>query len=133
MEYKIFKKIRILIKLFVFATVTIAVVYDNMILALAGVLIGLLFFFLVKGKTKAVLVDERIKSIGRYATYLTHWVLTCIIAFLSLVFIISGRQTGESQIETLGIVLSYVTLLSLAIYSISYRYYLKRYSDENGE
>jgi len=133
MEYKIFKKVRILIKLFVFATVTIAVVYDNLILALAGVLIGLLFFFLVKRKTKAVLVDERIKSIGGYAACLTHTVLTCIIAFLSLVFIISGRQTGESQIETLGIVLSYVTLLSLAIYSISYRYYLKRYSDKNGE
>ena len=133
MEYKIFKKVRILIKLFVFATVTIAVVYDNMILALAGVLIGMLFFFLVKGKTKAVLVDERIKSIGRHATYLTYWFLTCIIAFFSLVFIISGRQTGESQIETLGIVLSCVTFLSLAIYSISYRYYLKRYSDEDGE
>jgi len=64
MEYKIFEKVKILIKWFVFATVTIAVVYDNMILALVGVLIGLLFFFLVKRKVKPVLVDERIKSIG---------------------------------------------------------------------
>lgn len=133
MEYKIFRKVKILITAFISATVAMAVVYENMILALAGVLIGLLFLFLVKKKTKAVWVDERIKSVGGHAALLTHTILTSVIAFLSLVFIIGGRQTGKLQIEALGIVLSYIVLSSLAIYAMSYKYYLKKFGDEDEE
>ena len=131
MNYKTFKKIKILITSFISAIIAMAVVLNNMILALTGILIGILFLFFVKKKIKIILVDERIKSVGGYAARLTYIISTSVIAFLSLVFILSGRRTGEIQMEALGIILSYVTLLNLAIYSMSYKYYLKKYGDED--
>ncbi|MFA5128661.1 MAG: DUF2178 domain-containing protein [Patescibacteria group bacterium] len=133
MNYKQFKKMKVLTASFASAIVAIAVVYNNIILALAGVLIGMLFLFLVRKKTKAVLVDERIQSISGRAARLTYAILTITIAFLSLVFIIIGRRVGEANYEMLGIILSYVTLFSMAIYSLSYKYFSKKYGETDDE
>jgi uncharacterized membrane protein len=129
MNYKQFKRIRLLIASFVSATVAIAVVYNNIILALAGVVIGMLFLFLVRKKTKAVLIDERIQSIAGYAARLTYTILTITVAFLSLTFILGGKQLNEPNYEMLGIILSYVTLFSVALYSLSYKYFSKKYGE----
>lgn len=133
MDYKSFKRMKILTASFVSAMVAIAVVANNIILALAGVLIGMLFLFLVKRKTKAVLVDERIQNIGARAARLTYTILTMTIGLLSLIFIMSGRQTGEANYEVVGIILSYTTLLSLALYSLSYEYFNKKYGAGDNE
>jgi uncharacterized membrane protein len=129
MNYKQFKRMKALTASFVSATVAIAVTYNNIILALAGVVIGMLFLFLVRKKTKAVLVDERIQSIAGYAARLTYTILTITVAFLSLIFILSGRQFNEPNYEMLGIILSYVTLFSVALYSLSYKYFSKKYGE----
>ncbi len=133
MNYKQFKRIKALTISFVSATVAIAVVYNNIILALAGVSIGMLFLFLVRKRTKTILVDERIQSIGGRAARLTYVVLTITIAFFSLVFIVSGRRFGEANYEMLGIILSYITLFSLALYSLSYKYFSKKYGETDDE
>ncbi|MFC1700682.1 DUF2178 domain-containing protein [Patescibacteria group bacterium] len=130
MTYKTFKKIKILITSFVAATVAIAVVYNNMALSLAGVIIGLLFLTLVKRKTKAVLTDERIHKISNQAAKITYIILTSLTGFLSIIYILDNRRTGNINAEMLGITLSYITLFSLALYSISYKYYSKKYGDD---
>jgi uncharacterized membrane protein len=133
MNYKQFKRMKLLIAFFISVTVAIAVVFNNLVLALAGVSIGILFLFLVRKKTKAVLIDERIQTIGGRAARLTYTILTITIAFLSLVFIGTGRRTGEADYETLGIILSYVALFSLALYSLSYKYFSKKYGETDDE
>lgn len=133
MQYKTFKKVKILTTSFIAAMVAMAVVNDNIYLAWAGVLIGLLFLTLVKRKTKAVLVDERIKSISGYAARMAYVILTMTLAFLSLVFVSSGQRTGQPEFEMLGIILSYITLLSLALYSVAYKYYSKKYGEEKDD
>ncbi len=133
MKYQQFKKVKALVASFVSATVAIAVVYNNIVLALAGVIIGILFLFLVRRKTKAVLVDERIQTIAGRAARLTYTILTVILAFLSLIFIGAGRRTGEANYEALGVILSYITLFSLALYSLSYKYMSKKYGEKDDE
>jgi len=133
MNCKQFKRIKMLITAFVSATVAIAVVYNNAILALAGVAIGMLFLLLVRKKTKIVLVDERIQNIGGRAARLTYVILTVTLAFFSLVFITTGRRTGEANYETLGTILSFITLFSLALYSLSYKYFSKKYGETDNE
>jgi len=135
MDYQQFKKTRALIASFVSATVAIAFVYNNIILALAGMLIGVLFLFLVRKTTKMVLVDERIQSIGGQAARLTYVILTTTIAFLSLFFVVIGRKSVPYQpgLETLGITLSYIALLSLALYSLSYKYFSNKYGETDDE
>ncbi|MDD4995075.1 MAG: DUF2178 domain-containing protein [Patescibacteria group bacterium] len=133
MNYKQFKRMRLLTASFVSATVAIAVVYNNIVLALAGVVIGLLFLLLVRKKTNAVIIDERIQKIGDRAARLTYTTLTLATAFLSLIFIVIGRRIGEANYETLGIILSYITLFSLALYSLSYKYFSKKYGETDDE
>ena len=135
MTYKQFKRMRALIASFVSATVAMAVVQNNIILALAGVVIGVLFMFLVRKTTKAVLVDERIQSIGGQAAYIAYTILTITLAALSLLFIMIGRKSipPQASIETLGITLSYIALLSLALYSLSYKYFSKKYGESDDE
>jgi len=131
MDYNKFKRMKVLTASFVSATVAIAVVSNNIVLAMAGVLIGMLFLFLVKKRIKAVLVDERIQNIGGQAAHLTYAILTITIGFLSLIFIGTGRRLGEANYEMLGVILSYITLFSLALYSLSYKYFSKKYGEED--
>jgi len=133
MNYHQFKRIKLLIALFISATVAVAIIYNNIILAFAGMIIGISFLFLVKKKTKAVLVDERLENIAGRAARLTYITLTITIGFLSLIFIGTGRRTGETGYEFLGIILSYITLLSVAIYSLSYKYFSKKYGETADE
>lgn len=135
MNYKKFKQIKIITTSFVSATIAIAVVYNNIILALAGMLIGILFLFLVRKKTKVVLVDERIEKIAGKAARLTYSILTVTIALLSLLFIMIGKKATppQVQLETLGITLSYIALFSLALYSLSYKYLSKKYGEADDE
>lgn len=127
MKYQQFKRMKIIITSFVSATVAIAVVYNNIILALFGVSIGMLFLFLVRRKTKAVLVDERIQTISGRAARLTYVILTITIALLSLIYI------GNENYGMLGTVLSYIALFSLALYSLSFRYISKKYGETDNE
>lgn len=126
---------KVLTASFVSATVAIAVVYNNIILALAGVLIGMLFLFLVRKKAKAVLVDERIQTISGLAARLAYVILTITIAFLSLVFIMIGRKSvpPQASLEVLGVTLSYIALLSLALYSLSYKFFSNKYGETDDE
>lgn len=127
MKEKTFKKVKIIITSFVSVTVGIAVVENNTLLALAGVVIGILFLTLVRSRTKQVLVDERIKSISGYAARLTYMILTALLGLLSIFFISSGGRTDELYMEALGVILSYITLLSVAIYAMSYKFFEKKY------
>lgn len=135
MNYKQFKKVNALAAAFISATVAIAVVNNNLILAIAGVSIGVLFLLLVKKTTKAVLVDERIQNISGQAARLTYTIVTVVLAFLSLVLIMIGRKATppQSSIEMLGTIFSYIALFNLALYSVSYKYLSKKYGEEDNE
>lgn len=133
MNYKQFKTTKALISSFISVTVAIAVVYNNILLSFAGVLIGVLFLILVRKKTKAVLVDERIQSIVGKAARLTYTISTITIALLSLIFTTTGRQSGEIGYEMLGVFLSYITLFNLALYSVSYKFISKKYGEADDE
>ncbi len=133
MNYKIFKKLRILTAIFVSILVATAVTLNNFLLALAGVSISVLFLILVKRKTKAVLVDERIKAVSGHAARLTYVTLTIALATLSLVLMLLGRRLGESRLEFLGLTFSYLVLSSMVIYSVAYKYYVKKYGGQDKE
>jgi len=135
MNYKQFKKINALTAAFISATVAMAVINNNLILALAGISIGMLFLILMKKTTKAVLIDERIRNISGQAARLTHAIVTIVLAFLSLVLIMIGRKATppQSSIEMLGTTFSYIVLFNLALYSISYKYLSKKYGETDDE
>ncbi len=127
MNIKKFRLIRALIGAFVGITVGIAVTIDNVILAFAGVLIGMLFLFLVKKKSKIKIYDERIRAIARDAARVTYAISTMVFAFLSLMFLTGSARIENQFIETLGTIFSYVALFNVAIFAICFRYFNQKY------
>jgi len=130
MTYKNFKIIRLFIIAFIAAIVAAAVSVNNFYLAITGVFIGILFNLLVRSKFRKKLVDERIENISGRASRMTYMLTTLILAILGLFLIFSGREHQDIYTEGLGVIFSYIAMLNLAIYAISFRYFNKKYGGD---
>jgi uncharacterized membrane protein len=131
MNIKRFRQIRVLITLCTGAIVAIAVISDSFLLALFGVLTGMLFLILVRSKTR-ITVDERERTIREKAAQLTYAIYAPAlgIAALLLTFL---TKFGYDHLGFLGTVLSYLTLLLIAIYAISFYFLNRKYSGRGDE
>jgi uncharacterized membrane protein len=131
MSYKKFKIIRFLIVFFLAMTISIAVSMENVLLAVSAMGIGMISMFLVKKNVKAVLVDEMVKNIAGKSALIAYSITVPVLAVLSLVFMFSNLSHQGSDLYNLGVIFSYIALFNMAIYSLAYYYYRKKYgSDE---
>ncbi len=130
MDQKQFKTARLVIVMLVAITVSTAVSVNNFYLALSGVLIGMLFMWLVRLGYKKAIVDERVNAVSGRAARMSYAVTTMTLMALSLFFIISGKNGGQPYVEALGTIFGFVTLFAVAIYSISFHYYDQRYGGD---
>jgi len=130
MTYKQFKAIRLLIMAFIATVVATASVINNFYLAITGVLIGVLFLYLVRIKFKKVMIDERVVSLSGKAARMAYALPTLFLAVLGLFLILSGRGHQDIYTESLGVIFSYIAMLNIAIYAISFRYFNKIYGGE---
>ncbi|MBU0707956.1 DUF2178 domain-containing protein [Patescibacteria group bacterium] len=131
MTIKTFKKVYLGIAIFILASVVIAVLVDNLILALAGLFIGILLVILFSIKVKTTVSDERTEAISGRSAYITFHIITLLLGLLSFFFIINGYIQKDFQSESLGVTLCYITLLSITIYAITYRYFNKIHSNND--
>lgn len=139
MIIKKYRQIRVAAIFFIGAIVSISVVSDSYLLAVIGVIIGMLFLILVKSKAK-IIADEREITIREKAAQMTYAIFTPTIgigAFLMLIPSRSGISVfakGEfTYLESLGMVFAYLTLFLIAIYAISYHFLNKKYGGSNDE
>jgi len=130
MDNKTYKKYRIGIALFVAILMSIAVSLDNTLLALSSVIIGMVFSVVVRSKTKHV-VDEREVMIRQKAAQMAYAIFAPTIGLGSLLLILVSDETSYFT-EAIGIVLSYLTLFLIALFSI-FLYYFNRKYGGNGE
>ena len=125
MSYNRYKLVRIFIVAFVSITVSLAVSAENAYLAVAGVVIGGIAMFLVKKNVKELLVDEMIKSIAGKSALMAYSITVPTLALFSIILMFSNLGNVDSYYYNLGIILSYIVLFNIAIYSISYYFYKK--------
>ena len=127
MKRKNYTIIRILAGVLIAAVVFAAVILSNLYLALFGILVGVLFMFLAKRKFKEVTVDERVISVSGKASRATYMIVTIFLAFLGLITIfLSQGERGYFE-ESIGILLCYIAMLLIGIYSISFYYFNKKH------
>jgi len=131
MNYKNYQIIRTLIGLLIATIVVTATIINNFYLAISGVLIGMLFLFLAKSKFKKIIVDERVISISGKASRVTYMIVTMFLAFFGLFSIFTSKGHEDLYFESLGVVLCYIALLLITIYSISYYYFNKKYGADD--
>lgn len=124
MTLKQYKTARMLVALFIAATISVSVTLNNIYLAVAAVLIGMLFMIVIKRRIKGVAADERVMTVSEKASRITFAIFTPIIGIASFILIMIGEQ-GNPRLKFLGMVLSYLTLLSIAIYSFTF-YFINR-------
>lgn len=139
MTIKHYRQLRVAVTFFISFTVAVAVNQDSYLLAVIGVLTGMLFIILARSKTK-ITIDEREKNIREKAAQLTYSIFAPTIgigSFLLLLPSSSGLAVfskGEfAFLESLGMVFAYLTLFLIAIYSISYHFLNKKYGGGDAE
>lgn len=118
MNIKRYKQLRAAIAFFVAMIVSFAVTSNNYLLAFFGVVTGMMFLTLVRTKVKLT-VDEREISIREKAAQTTYAIFAPTIGFGALLLILFARDE-YIFLQSLGMVLTYLTLFLIALYSIAY-------------
>ena len=127
MTIKTFFKLRLLIAALVAAVIGVSVGIGNAYLAIAGVLIGILFMVLVRSRVNGILVDERAITMSGRASAVAYAVGTTFFAVLGLFLIVSSKHSGDLSTELIGTVLCYASMLLVAVYTVAYHYFNQKY------
>lgn len=136
---KRYRQLRAVVIIFVTAVVFLAATENSYLLAVAGVLTGMLFLSLVRSKTK-IKVDEREKSIREKAAQATYAIFAPTIGIGALILLIPSRggfsvfSKGEfAYLDSLGMVLAYLTFFLIVVYAISYYFLNRKYGGGGNE
>jgi uncharacterized membrane protein len=137
MDITRYKQLRVGISLFVFALVSLAGIGNSYLLALAGILTGIVFLALVRTKVK-IKTDERESAIEEKAARMTYAIFAPTIGIGAVLMLIPTQSglavfsKGEfAYLESLGMVFAYLTLFLIAIYAISYHFLNRKYGGGN--
>jgi len=131
MNNKTYKWYRMGIAFFVAAMMSIAVSLDNNWLALSSVVIGMIFMAVVRSKTKRI-VDEREVMVRQKAAQMTYAIFAPTIGLGSLLLMLLADESNYF-LEAMGIVLSYLTLFQIALFSIFLVFYNRKHGGHGEE
>ena len=129
MSYKAFRGLRILVIIFVLLTMSIAITLENAILASFAVVIGIIAMLTIKRNVKEIKTDEMIQNIAQKSAWWAYNIFIPFLAILSIFLTVDNKE--GSELYNLGVTLSYVALIHIALYLIAFLYLKKKYiSDE---
>ena len=129
MSYKAFRGLRILVIIFVLLTMSIAITLENAILATSAVVIGIIAMLAIKRNVKEIKTDEMMQNIAQKSAWWAYNIFVPFLAILSIFLTVDNKE--GSDLYNLGVTLSYVALIHIALYLIAFLYFKKKYiSDE---
>jgi len=133
MDRKKYKQLRVIITFFVATIVGMAVIRDSYLLALIGVITGMVFLALVRSKIK-IRIDEREAKIQEKAARMTYAIFAPTIGISALLLLFPSKSglsvfsKGEFLfLESLGTIFAYLALFMISIYAIAYHFFNKKY------
>ncbi|MDK2980837.1 MAG: hypothetical protein PWQ55_1184 [Chloroflexota bacterium] len=117
MDEKTFKLFRILVGAFLAALVFLALLRAQYALAALTALAGLAFLTVVRSGS-GVIVDERDRSIREKAAQLTYAIFAPTLGLSALGLLVLSHHSNFF-LESLGVILAYLTLFQIALYTLS--------------
>lgn len=139
MDIKKYRRLRIIIIFFIGAVIGWGISTDNILLALAGFLTGLLFLTIVRSKVK-LNIDEREKTVREKAAQMTYAIFAPTLGIGAFLMLIPSHSNlsvfakGDFlYLESLAIIFAYLSLFLIALYAVSYRYFNKKFGGGNEE
>lgn len=131
MSYKVFKNLRILVIIFIAATISIAINMENVVLAISAIVIGMIAMFAIKKNVKELRTDEMLQSIAGKSSLWAYSICVPFLALLSIFFMFSNLSNKGSDVYNLGIILSYVVLFHIATCSIIFLCLKNKYNSDD--
>ncbi len=131
MNIKTYRQIRIIVAFFISVIVAIATIRNSYLMAIFGVLTGMMFMILVRSKIK-ITVDERERTIREKAAQMTYAIFTPMLGIAALILTLMPKDV-PADLQNLGILLSYLTLFLIALYSVSFYFLNKKYGGSSDE
>ena len=110
---------------------SLAVSLDNMVLAIASVVIAIMFMWVMRSKTKRV-VDEREVMVRQKAAQMAYAIFAPTIGLGSVILMMVGKDEFYF-VEAMGIVLSYLSLFLIGLYSIALIFFNRKYGGDGKE
>ncbi len=139
MNSRQYQQIRVLVIFFVGVIIAVSLFQDSFLLSTAGIITGLLFLLLVRSKTR-INIDEREKTIREKAANLTYAIFAPTMGIAAFLLLLPSKgglsvfSKGEwLYIESLGMILAYLTLFLIALYAISYHFLNRKYGGGGNE
>jgi len=129
MSYKAFRGLRILVIIFILLIVSIAVTLENAILASFAVVIGIIAMLAIKRNVKEIKTDEMIQNIAQKSAWWAYNIFVPFLAVLSIFLTVDNKE--GSDLYNLGVTLSYVALIHIALYLIAFLYFKKKYISDD--
>ena len=129
MSYKTFKSLRILVIIFILLIVSIAVTLENAILASFAVVIGIIAMLAIKRNVKEIKTDEMMQNIAQKSAWWAYNIFVPFLAVLSIFLTVDNKE--GSDLYNLGVTLSYVALIHIALYLIAFLYFKKKYISDD--
>jgi uncharacterized membrane protein len=129
MSYKTFKSLRILVIIFILLIVSIAVTLENAILASFAVVIGIIAMLAIKRNVKEIKTDEMMQNIAQKSAWWAYNIFVPFLAILSIFLTVDNKE--GSDLYNLGVTLSYVALIHIALYLIAFLYFKKKYISDD--
>lgn len=131
MDIKRYRRIRAAAVLFIVGIVALAAFQGSYLLAIIGILTGMLLLSSARLKAKITL-DEREQAIREKAAQATYAIFAPTIGIGAFFLILSAR--GEFlYLEALGMVLAYLALFLVTLYAISYHFFNRKYGGGGDE
>lgn len=129
MSYKAFRGLRILVIIFVLLTMSIAITLENAILASFAVVIGIIAMIAIKRNVKEIKTDEMMQNIAQKSAWWAYNIFIPFLAILSIFLTVDNKE--GSELYNLGVTLSYVALIHIALYLIAFLYLKKKYISDD--
>lgn len=139
MNRKRYKQLRVVAAFFIGMIVSIAVVRDWYLLAVAAVITGMAFLSLVRSRVK-IRTDERERTIQEKAGRMTYMIVAPTMGIMALLLLLPSKgglavfSRGEwAFIESIGMIFAYISLFLITVYAISYYIFNTKYGGGGDE
>jgi uncharacterized membrane protein len=126
MKLDTYKKLRNLLLVIVLLLMGLAIYFEIVFLGIIAVGGGMVVNSFFKAQVKDKQVDERIAVVSDKAAMTSFKVSLSIVGFIGVVLLVFG-QGSYYFLESMGIVLGFVTCVMVAVYLISWIYFNKYY------
>lgn len=132
MDYDVYIWLRRIIILAVLAVIGFGIWQHNIVPVLLSAGLGIVSLLILRSKTNAVLVDERVERIADRASRVAFSLSALIFGLVSLAFLVFTRQRMLFP-QALGTLFGYVAIFMLALYLLLYWVYSRQMGGDHEE